>query len=337
MTSDPALYVSIIIPTRSRPTTLSHLLASLKRLTYPTSQLELIVVGESSDPGRRVVEDFARSLAFPVRYCEVPADRLHSASFRRNEGARSARGDILAFTDDDCVVLPDWITAAAEEFQDPEVAAVEGAVEIPEPGKPTLTYRGLRRLSLPGGYQTCNMLYRKSVFEKCGGFDLAFPYYLEDTDLAYTVMELGYTISFAANAVVNHPVQAGRPLKLLTMARTAERMPYLFRKHPQSRPRLRDSIRLFNRSHYPYLILYASGLLLGIGRPLTGPIVVGVGLCVLLPVQLAHTFWGLHFTAREVALTALCLPIVPVLRLIYWLKGLIEVHFDLRSMIGGTG
>ncbi len=326
----PLPRVSIIVPTHQRPEMLSRLLESFRQLTYPESRLELVVVGGARDPGRLVVESFARTVAFPVSYSVVPDEAVRSASLKRNEGARSARGDILAFTDDDCVAHPKWIDAAAPFFETSEVGGVEGAVEIPKPDRLTMTYRGSMRLSLPGGYQTCNVLYRKSVFEQCRGFDVSFPYYLEDTDLACTVMERGYTIPFAANAVVSHPVQAGHPIKLLTMARTVERIPYLFRKHPESKPKLRTSIRLLNRSHYAYLALYAGGLLLAIVNPFAGAIVVGLGLCILMPVHLTHDFWGLHFTASELALTALCLPIVPVLRLSYWLKGLVEVHLSPR-------
>lgn len=318
--------VSIVVPTNDRPQMLARLLESVRQLTYPHSSLELIVAGGVDDRGRDVVETFRESSDFPVEYRIVSADMLGSASFKRNEGARLARGAIIAFTDDDCVVSRNWLTAAALLFEAPEVGGVEGAVEIPKPSKPTLTYRGSLRLTQPGGYQTCNMFYRRAVFEECGGFDLSFPYYLEDTDLAYTVAECGYAVPFAANAVVSHPVESPRPLKLLTMARTVEHMPYLFLKHADSKARLHLSVRAFNRSHYFYLAVYAGGLLLALVEPAAGAIALGVGLGILLPAHLAHDFWGLHFTAKELALTALCQPVVPILRLFYWFKGTLHVR-----------
>jgi len=331
MTSSPTVpLVTVIVPTHNRPDMLSRLLQSLCHLRFPNDKLQLCVVGGDSDPGRDVVCEFVGSAGFLVSYHVVPNTALRSASFKRNSGAFAALGSILAFTDDDCVVHPDWIAEALPLFDVSTVGGVEGRVEIERPDKPTLTYRSSQRLSLPGGYQTCNMLYRKSVFEECGGFDLSFPYYLEDTDLAYTVMERGYSISFAATAVVRHPVQPGRPLKSLTIARTVELMPYLFIKHARSKEILRTSIRPLNRSHYFYLALYAVGLLLALVAPVAGAIVIGLGLGILLPVHLAYDFWGLHFTASELALTALCHPIVPVLRLFYWLKGLVKVHLDPR-------
>ena len=329
--------VTVVIPTHHRPEALSLLLDSLRGLNYPTGRLEVIVVGGEHDPGRPIVQAFANSSEFPATYLVVPDHSLRSASFKRNEGARMARGDVLAFTDDDCVVHPDWLTHAVPVFQSPEVGGAEGAVEIPKPSKATLTYRDSQRLSFPGGYQTCNIFYRKTVFEECGGFDLAFPYYLEDTDLAYTVIERGYTIPFAATAMVRHPVQPGRPLKSLTIARTVELMPYLFKKHGPSREILKKIVRPLNRSHYIYLLLYSVALVLTLVSPVVGAWAVGLGLGILIPLHLAHDFWGLHFTASELALTALCKPIVPVLRLFYWLKGLAEVHLMRGGMIGGKG
>jgi len=322
--------VTIVVPIHNRPHLLGRLLDSVQLLTYPPNRLQLILAGGADDPGRQVVRAFARIVEFPVDYRPVPEHALRSASFKRNECARCAQGDILAFTDDDCMAHHDWITAAVPLFRAAEVGGVEGAVEIPAPDRLTLTYRRSLRLSLPGGYQTCNMFYRKSVFEECGGFDLTFPYYLEDTDLAYTVLERGYKIPFAADAAVSHPVPSGHPLKVFTIARTVEQMPYLFRKHAQSRLKLRASARPLNRSHCLYLALYGGAIILAAAHPLGGAIGLGLGLSILMSLQLIHDFWGLHVTASEFILTGLSLPVIPVVRLFYWLKG--NTRIALRAL-----
>lgn len=326
--------VSIVVPTHSRPSMLSRLLESFRQLAYPKSLLELVVVGGARDAGRGLVHAFAGSVDFAVTYHLVPANALGSASLKRNEGARRARGEILAFTDDDCMVHSDWIAAAVPLFEASQVGGVEGAVEIPRPDRPTLTYRGSRRLSLAGGYQTCSMFFRKSVFLESGGFDPSFPYYLEDTDLAHTVIERGYRIPSAPDAVVFHPVQPGRPLKLLTMARTVERMPFLFAKHAGASAALRKAIKPFNRSHQVYLALYGAAALVGLADPPGGAALLALGLCIVLPAHLAHDFWGLHFTLKELALTAVCQPLVPVLRVYFWLKGVwgVRVAEKARSL-----
>jgi len=318
--------VTVVVPTQERPLLLSRQLESLLALAYQSEQLDIIVVGGSDDPGREEVERITRSSAFLLNYCAVPDAVLGSASFKRNVGAELARGEILAFTDDDCTVDRNWVAAAVRYFTGSDVGGVEGAVHIPRPARPTPTYRGSLRLSLPGGYQTCNIFYRKAVFEQCGGFDLAFPYYLEDTDIAYSVMERGYRIVYASDAIVSHPVPTGRPLKAFVVARTVEQMPYLYFKHPQSLEGLKNSVRPFNKSHYVYLALYLVSLLILIGSPLLALEVLAIGLGILVPLQLVHDHWGLHVGLVELFLIALCQPIVPALRLFYWIKGLLVLH-----------
>jgi GT2 family glycosyltransferase len=319
--------VSVIVPTHRRPELLATLLQSLAALDYPAAELEVIVVGTAGDPGRRVVEGFGARAACPATYLVVSESQARSPAFKRNAGVAAARGTVVAFTDDDCVVHARWLAASVPWFADARVGAVEGAVEIPRPPAPTSTYRGSLRLSRPGGYQTCNMLYRRSVFLDVGGFDLRFPYYLEDTDLGYSVRERGYRIEFAADAVVMHPVQPGRPLKLLTMARTVRQMPYLFAKHRVSERELRSFIKPFSRLHYAYLTLYAASVVALVSNLALGLSLLVAGVSGLLLIQLAREFAGMAYTWTEIGVTAICQPVVPVLRLYHWTTG----QFALRS------
>ena len=103
-------------------------------------------------------------------------------------------------------------------------------------------------------------------------------------------------------------------------------MPYLFLKHARSKSKLQASVRLFSRSHYFYFGVYAGALLLALVQPVAGAIALGVGLSLVLAAHLAHDFWGLQFTASEIGLTAMCQPVVPLLRSFYWFKGLIRVR-----------
>ena len=319
--------VSVVVPTHWRPQLLARLLESLAGVAYRADDLEVIVVGTASDTGRSIVERFARTSAFPVTYLVVPDSEATSPAFKRNAGVAAARGSIVAFTDDDCVVGPRWLAASVPLFDDARLGAVEGAVEIPRPEMPTSTYRGSLRLSRQGGYQTCNMLYRRSTFLEAGGFDLRFPYYMEDTDLGYSVLERGHRIGFAPDAIVVHPVERARPLKLLTMARTVRQMPYLFAKHPASARQLRSFIKPFSRLHYAYLALYVVSLVALVARPGLGITVLAAGLGGLLLVQLVREFAGMAFTRHEVLLTAVCQLVVPALRLYHWIMG----HAALRT------
>jgi GT2 family glycosyltransferase len=322
--------VSIIVATHFRPQMLTRLLTSLSRQTYPKEELELIVVGAAADPGRDAVGNPLNTGGLTVDYRVVGEDVLRSVSYKRNVGAQEARGQILAFIDDDCVADEDWISAAVPLFSDPKVGGVEGAIRVAEQDPPTPTYRASLRLALPKGFRTGNMFYRRSVFETCGGFDESLPYY-EDTDLGYTVLEDGYLIPYCSAAVVTHPVHPGRPLWLLKMARSVDHLPYLFAKHRRSLSEFRSSVPLFNRSHYLYFAVYFGALVLTLYNPVQGALALGLGLVLIVTANIAMNWWGLHFGIGELALTALCLPLVPLVRLLYWLKGLAQVSLGLRK------
>lgn len=110
---------------------------------------------------------------------------------KRDLCAAAARGDFLAFLDDDAYPAPGWLEAAAEIFQDPEVGAVCGPAVTPTDDPVAYWASGLVYESLLVGgpfafryrplpardcddYPTCNLLVRRSVFEAIGGFDTRF-------------------------------------------------------------------------------------------------------------------------------------------------------------------
>ena len=315
--------VSIVIPTGRRPHLLDRLLASIAKVEYPRERLQVIVVGEGGDDAAEVVGRWNTGFHLPVTYY-VPFEDPYggrSPALKRNFGAGQAVGEILAFTDDDCEVDPRWICEAVEYFRDPQVGAVEGRTHIPASSLPSLTSRGSQRLTLPGGYQTCNMFYRRTVFEEIGGFDLSFQYYLEDTDLAFSALQRRWRIVYAPGAVVEHPVLPGKPLKLFTVARTVRVLPYFRRKHAMLGKAATARFRLLDRSHYPYLIGYTISLAALAIRTDFALLGLALVLVVAVPLHATRLFRELKWRWPEVLQTALCLPVIPVARLWWFVTG----------------
>jgi glycosyltransferase involved in cell wall biosynthesis len=115
-------FISVIIPTYNRPALLAQCLKSITALEYPRERFEVIVV----DDGSTVSPEAA--------FADCPADlnalllgQHHAGpSVARNSGAARARGELLAFTDDDCQPQPDWLRALAARFSTAPDQAIGG-------------------------------------------------------------------------------------------------------------------------------------------------------------------------------------------------------------------
>lgn len=133
--------ISVIVCSYNRCRSLSKTLASLMETRVPSAlSWELIVVdNNSTDDTKQVVADFARRAAFDVRYVFEGKQGLSHA---RNRGVEEARGDIIAFTDDDVIVERDWLGNMTKAFADYDAASVGGKIlplwENPPP--PWLTH-----------------------------------------------------------------------------------------------------------------------------------------------------------------------------------------------------
>lgn len=120
----PTELMTVVVCTRDRPEVLRGCLAQLRELNHP--QLEILIVDNAptDDAGRQVfTETIGEDARF--RYVREPRPGLSCA---RNRGWQEARGRLIAYTDDDVRVDPDWARALAAGFRDDAVAAVTGLV-----------------------------------------------------------------------------------------------------------------------------------------------------------------------------------------------------------------
>jgi glycosyltransferase involved in cell wall biosynthesis len=235
----PALVLSVVVPTFNRRELLVKLLDSLAALQAAPGEMEVIVADDGSTDDTLAVLAQRRD---PFALRVLPAAGARGPAAARNRGAREARGSVLGFLDSDVVVHPAWWRRAAPHFSDPAVAAVEGATLLP-PDSPSPTpfthYVANRR---GGSYQTCNFLCRTQAFRTAGGFDERFCWsgaygklwhIREDTDLAFTLLELGGRIVFEPGAVVWHPLVPASPWVYWRETQFGLREALLRRKHPR--------------------------------------------------------------------------------------------------------
>ncbi len=142
-------------------------------------------------------------------------------SYKRDLALEHARGEILAFLDDDAYPVTDWLTSAVRNFSRPEVAAVGGpAVTPPSDDLHRQASGEIYSSWLVGGsynyryiqgmyrevedYPTCNLLVRKTVFAQVGGFDTQY-WPGEDTVFCLKIVrDLGLKIAYEPDAIVYH-------------------------------------------------------------------------------------------------------------------------------------
>jgi len=196
--------VSVIVCVYNGERTLDACLASLKKLNYPN--YEVVVVNDGSTDG-------TRQIAEGYSYIRLINQENKGLSEARNVGIRAATGEIIAFTDADCMADADWLTHLVARFQSSDFAAVGGPNLTPpddsfvascvavSPGAPTHVLLDDEVAEhIPG----CNMAFRHEALKAISGFDPIFRAAGDDVDLCWRLQNKGYKIGFSPAAVVWH-------------------------------------------------------------------------------------------------------------------------------------
>jgi glycosyltransferase involved in cell wall biosynthesis len=201
---DPAPLVSVIVCAYNAERTLRECLDSLRRIRYPS--FEVIVVDDGSIDGtRRIAETFPEF--------RLISHENRGLSAARNDGIRAARGEVVAFTDSDCAVDPDWLTFLVHRLLSGEFAGVGGPNLPPAeddwvadavsraPGGPMhVLLSDWEAEHIPG----CNMAFWRRHLHDVGLFDPVFRTAGDDVDICWRLQDAGCAISFAPSALVWH-------------------------------------------------------------------------------------------------------------------------------------
>jgi cellulose synthase/poly-beta-1,6-N-acetylglucosamine synthase-like glycosyltransferase len=203
-------FVSVIIPVHNDGERLRTCLTALSRQTYGTDRFEVIVVdnGSKVSPGP-IVADFPFATftieTRPGSYCA------------RNHGLSLARGEMLAFTDADCVPRPDWLEKGIAAFRrEPDAGLVGGKIQVffKDPGKPTFVevYESVRAFPQHDYIHehrygaTANMITSRAVMDRVGKFNDQLKS-SGDKDFGNRTDKAGLKLIYADDAVVEHPAR----------------------------------------------------------------------------------------------------------------------------------
>ena len=206
--------VSIIVLTRDGGELIEKCLNSLLSQIYPNDRFEVILVGSDREDTMGLAKRFSIKV--------MGADLKPGA--KRNFAVKEAKGEILAFCDDDVVAQPNWLSNLISPLVDPKVAVSGGPNLTPDNAgleercsgyifSSPIGSAAMATRYLPDGYSTkdaketdlisCNMAVKKPVLEAVGGFpeDL-WPG--EENVFLHQVKKRGYRLVYVPNAIVQH-------------------------------------------------------------------------------------------------------------------------------------
>ncbi len=196
--------VSVVVPVYNSERTLEPLLESLLALDYPKDRVEFVLVNNGSTDGTR---DKLARFGDRIRVVDEPR-RGRSAA--RNRGISEARHDLIAFTDADCVLDPQWLRQLLPPLLEANVGISGGRIAVVEPCNAIAKFGEFVRdhnlainVYKPPYVDTSNWASPKNVLQAAGGFDERLPR-CEDVDLAFRIFQSGYRIVYRAEALVRH-------------------------------------------------------------------------------------------------------------------------------------
>jgi len=211
-------FISVVIPTYNRERLLDQALRSLLDQSYPQERYEIIVVDDGSlDGTAALVQDLAQKYPGRLQYFRQ-TNRGPAAA--RNLGIHRAKGEFIAFIDDDCIADSHWLREITQGYDLPLVAGVGGTIKSGEASTLAAQYCAHIRMNETPGIIgdrivwliTANASFRREALTLANGFDESIDYPGgEDADLCLRLVKHGFTFKYNPHAVVFHRhKQSGR-------------------------------------------------------------------------------------------------------------------------------
>jgi GT2 family glycosyltransferase len=197
--------VSVVVPHLDDLEGLARCMAALEAQTLGRDRFEIVVGDNGSRAGIEAVRRVARG-------ARVVSATEKGAGPARNAAVAAASGEVLAFTDSDCIPSPGWLAAGLEALERADIVGGAMDVAVRTAGRPTpseafelaFAFDNRRYVETLGFSVTANLMVRRADFERVGGFRTGVP---EDLDWCRKARGLGLTITYAAGASVAHPAR----------------------------------------------------------------------------------------------------------------------------------
>lgn len=196
--------ISVVVPAYNNEKTIAATIEALLAQDYPKENLEIILVDDgSNDRTGEIIKNF------PVKYSYQDNKGPAAA---RNLGWKFSSGNIVCFTDSDCVPEKDWVSKIIKAYTSEQIAGVGGSYDIVNSESlfascihEEIVQRHLKMPKEVNYLGAFNVSYRRSILEEVGGFNESYSDASgEDNDIAYRVVKKGYTLIFDKNIRVGH-------------------------------------------------------------------------------------------------------------------------------------
>ncbi len=229
-----SIKISVVIPTFKRPQLLVKCLTALKGQSFLPENYEVIIVTDGPDEiTKNNVELFAKQHSLINLICDNLEVKAGPAA-ARNKGAGLARGELIVFTDDDCVPQAHWLQSYWNAFckaQKNEIA-FSGRTVVPHAGKPTDYEKNIANLET-AEFITANCACTKLALKKVNGFDEDFKIaWREDSELQFKLIRAFVPIIKVNDALVVHPVRDANWGISLKEQKKSKFNALLHKKHP---------------------------------------------------------------------------------------------------------
>lgn len=201
--------ISVVVPTYKRPALLLKCIAALEKQSFLKNDFEVIVVTDGFDYKTKseVINFNSEHHQFNISCHHLEKKKGPAAA--RNKGASLAKGELIVFTDDDCLPNFFWIESFwnAYQSQQQKLIAFSGRTIVPHNVQPTDYEKNIAHLQT-AEFITANCACSKSAFELIKGFDEDFPIaWREDSEFQFRLIENEIQIIKVESAIVVHPVR----------------------------------------------------------------------------------------------------------------------------------
>ncbi|HZX20326.1 MAG TPA: glycosyltransferase [archaeon] len=197
--------ISVVIVSREKIDLLGKAIDSVIDQSLSGKDYEIIIVDDGSDKDNYEKLILEKKKKFPN--IKVVKQGKKSLAAGRNLGTREAKSEIIAFTDNDCLVDKNWLKEILDAFSEKEVIGVEGKIVTDTPrGLFTNAPENLSGKKFIGA----NSAYQKEIIEKAGYYNEGMKFWREDSEFAFRAMQFG-KIKFAEKTIVYHPLRKDPP------------------------------------------------------------------------------------------------------------------------------